>query len=375
MKAAVLKIYHIIIFSGRSGYFICSRQSLLTFHLPFLKSVCGILISGFYGQSHGNIYLKGGRNMLEFFKNQEFDLQRIDEITPNCWINAVQPTAEEIEKIKALGIPQDFLTYPLDADERPRIEEEDNGTIMILIRIPTSHPQDDPDIPYGTMPLGIILAEKYIVTVCSRPTTILDAFTSGKISKLSTTKRYRFTLRLLMSVTTRFLDALRDINKLTDKLEDMLSSTMKNDVLIKLFKCQKSYVYFSQALKQNELVLVKMSRLAGFKKFEEDEDLLQDVITENTQAIDMTSISSDILSGMMDAFASVISNNLNVVMKLLASVTIILEIPNIITGFLGMNVPFPEFITKNPIISFIVFAALLAISLVAIWIFDKKDWF
>ncbi len=246
---------------------------------------------------------------------------------------------------------------------------------MILIRIPTSHPQDDPDIPYGTMPLGIILAEKYIVTVCSRPTTILDAFTAGKISKLSTTKRYRFTLRLLMSVTTRFLDALRDINKLTDKLEDMLSSTMKNDVLIKLFKCQKSYVYFSQALKQNELVLVKMSRLAGFKKFEEDEDLLQDVITENTQAIDMTSISSDILSGMMDAFASVISNNLNVVMKLLASVTIILEIPNIITGFLGMNVPFPEFITKNPIISFIVFAALLAISLVAIWIFDKKDWF
>ena len=313
--------------------------------------------------------------MLEFYKNQEFELQRIDEIAPNCWINAVMPTAEEIEKITKLGIPQDFLTYPLDADERPRIEEEDNGTILILIRIPTSHPQDDPDIPYGTVPLGIVLADKYIVTVCGTPTSILDNFSSGKVSKLSTTKRYRFTLRLLMAVTTRFLDALRDINKLTDKLEDMLSSTMKNDVLIKLFKCQKSYVYFSQALKQNELVLVKMSRLAGFKKYEEDEDLLQDVITENTQAIDMTSISSDILSGMMDAFASVISNNLNVVMKLLASVTIIMEIPNIITGFMGMNVQFPELFKNSAAIPLVILAMMVIATFVAIWIFDKKDWF
>ena len=320
-------------------------------------------------------FTRRGLRMLEIFKNQEFELQRLDEIVPNCWINAVKPTAEEIEKITELGIPQDFVTYPLDADERPRIEEEDNGTIMILIRIPTSHPQDDPDIPYGTMPLGIILADKYIVTVCSQPTSILDLFSSGKVSKLSTTKRFRFTLRLLMAVTTRFLDALRDINKLTDKLEDMLSSTMKNDVLIKLFKCQKSYVYFSQALKQNELVLVKLSRQTGFKKFEEDEDLLQDVITENTQAIDMTSISSDILSGMMDAFASVISNNLNVVMKLLASVTIILEIPNIITGFLGMNVKFPGVISANTAVPGIVLAVLIVIMVAAVWIFDKKDWF
>ena len=313
--------------------------------------------------------------MLEFYKNQELDLQPIDEIVPNCWINAVNPTQNEIEKIAALGIPQDFVTYPLDMDERPRIEEEDDGTILIVVRIPTSHPQDDPDIPYGTMPMGIILADKYIVTVCSQPTSILDAFSTGKVSKLSTTKRYRFTLRLLMAVTNRFLDALRDINKLTDKLEDMLSSTMKNDVLIKLLKCQKSYVYFSQGLKQNELVLVKMSRLAGFKKFEEDEDLLQDVITENTQAIDMTSISSDILSGMMDAFASVISNNLNVVMKLLASVTIILELPNIITGFMGMNVRFTDEVVSSPAVPFIVLGVMLVVTFVAIYIFNKKDWF
>lgn len=312
--------------------------------------------------------------MLEYFKNQEFDLQRIDEIVPNCWINAINPTPEEVKKIADLGIPQDFVSYPLDADERPRIEEEDDGTILLVVRIPTSQAQD-PEIPYGTMPMGIILADKYIVTVCSNPTSILDSFASGKIAKLSTTKRYRFTLRLLMAVTTRFLDALRDINKLTDELEDMLSSTMKNDVLIRLFKCQKSYVYFSQALKQNELVLVKMSRLNVFKRFEEDEDLLQDVITENTQAIDMTSISSDILSGMMDAFASVISNNLNVVMKLLASVTIILEIPNIITGFMGMNVLFPGTIAKSEVVPFLILGLMLGASAVAIYIFNKKDWF
>lgn len=313
--------------------------------------------------------------MLVCYKNQEFDLQRIDDIVPNCWINAINPTPEETAKIAALGIPQDFVTYPLDNDERPRIEEEDDGTILIVVRIPTSHSQDDPDIPYGTMPLGIILADKYIITVCSQPTSILDSFSGGKITKLSTTKRYRFTLRLLMAVTTRFLDALRDINKLTDKLEDQLSSTMKNDILIKLFKCQKSYVYFSQALKQNELVLVKMSRLAGFKKFEEDEDLLQDVITENTQAIDMTSISSDILSGMMDAFASVISNNLNVVMKLLASVTIILEIPNIITGFLGMNLKFAGPVMESSAFPFIIMIFLAVLVAAAIYIFYKKDWF
>ena len=278
--------------------------------------------------------------MLEFYKNQEFDLQKIDEILPNCWIKAVDPTPEEIQKIAELGIPQDFVSYPLDADERPRIEEEDDGTILIVVRIPTSHAQD-PEIPYGTMPLGIILADKYIVTVCSQPTSILDAFAAGKVAKLSTTKRYRFTLRLLMSVTNRFLDALRDINKLTDELEDKLSSTMKNDVLIRLFKCQKSYVYFSQALKQNELVLVKMSRLNGLKRFEEDEDLLQDVITENTQAIDMTSISSDILSGMMDAFASVISNNLNVVMKTLTVLTLLVDTPAMIGSIWGMNTGVP----------------------------------
>lgn len=312
--------------------------------------------------------------MLKYYKNQEFDLLQLDDIAPNCWINAITPTPSEIEKIVALGIPQDFVTYPLDMDERPRIEEEDDGTVLIVVRVPVNNGTTS-DIPYGTIPMGIILAEKYIVTVCGQENPILDHFSSGKVAKLSTTKRYRFTLRLLMSATTKFLDDVRSINKNTDHLEDELFDSMRNTELAMLFKYQKSFVYFTQALKQNELVLIRLSRLNGFKKFDEDEDLLQDVITENTQAIDMTNISSSILVSMMDAFASVISNNLNVVMKLLASVTIIMSIPNIITGFFGMNIDFPAVIDAHPLTWVLLLGLVIVLTLAAVWIFNKKDWF
>lgn len=312
--------------------------------------------------------------MLSFYKNQEFDLVKLDEIVPNCWINAIAPTSEEIAAITALGIPQDFISYSLDKDERSRIEEEDDGTILIVVRIPVYNGADS-DIPYSTVPLGIILAEKYIVTVCSQENDILTKFESGTVPKLSTTKRYRFTLRLLMAATTKYLDYVRAINAITDELEDQLIDSMVNTQLIRLFRCQKSYMFFTQALKQNELTLVRLSRLSGFKKYEEDEDLLQDVITENTQAIEMTNISGDILLSMSDAHASIIANNQNVVMKFLASVTIIMELPNVVTGFLGMNISWPDALTSNPLIGLSVLAGLIALTIFMIWFFNKKNWF
>lgn len=312
--------------------------------------------------------------MISIYKNQEFALEKISDYTPNSWINMVDPTPEEIEEVAALGIPKDFITYPLDLDERPRIEEEDNGTVMIVVRSPIYN-GDDSDVPYGTIPIGIILAEKYIITVCRQKNNALNIFESGKASKLSTTKRYRFSLRILMSVTTIFLDDVRAINKEVDLLEDKLFDSMRNNELVILFKYQKSFVYFTQALKQNELTLVRLTRLKGFQRFDEDEDLLQDVITENTQAVDMTNISSSILASMMESFASIISNNLNVVMKFLASVTIVMEIPNIITGFLGMNVNFPDIIAENPHIGFGVMLLMVMIMIICIMIFNKKNWF
>jgi magnesium transporter len=171
------------------------------------------------------------------------------------------------------------------------------------------------------------------------------------------------------------LDDVRTINKVVDVLEDRLYASMKNTELLTLLKYQKSYVYFAQALKQNELTLVRLSRLNSFKRFEEDEDLLEDVITENTQAIDMTNISSSILSSLMDAFASVISNNLNVVMKVLASVTIIMNIPVIISGFFGMNVNFPPYISEHPMAVPFILLITIILTILSIWIFQKKHWF
>jgi magnesium transporter len=312
--------------------------------------------------------------MLSYYKNNEFILERLDEATPNCWIDAVNPTPEEKEFICSLDIPRDFLTYSLDIDERSRIDEEDNGTTLIVVRVPYYQGEKE-DIPYVTVPLGIILAEKYIVTVCSQPTDIIRTFSGGKITKLSTTKRNRFALRLLMMTTVKFLDDVRSINKVVDVLEDKLYESMRNTELLNLLKYQKSYVYFAQALKQNELTLVRLSRLTSFKKFEEDEDLLEDVITENTQAIDMTNISSSILASLMETFASVISNNLNVVMKILASVTIIMTIPNIITGFFGMNVNFPGMISTHPVTVMIILITTVTLTGISIALFQKRNWF
>jgi magnesium transporter len=312
--------------------------------------------------------------MLRYYKNNEFVLEKLDEAVPNCWIDAINPTAEEKQFLINLGIPLDFITYSLDVDERSRIDEEDNGVTLIVVRIPY-HMGEDEDIPYITIPLGIILTEKYIVTLCSKSTEIIELFASGKAAKLSTTKRNRFALRILMRATTNYLDDLRAINKTVDGLEDKLYASMRNNELLALLKYQKSYVYFSQALKQNELTLYRLSKLSQFQKYEEDEDLIDDVIVENTQAIDMTNISSSILSSLMDAFASVISNNLNVVMKFLASVTIIMSIPNIITGFFGMNVNFPELIAHHPMTALAIILLMAAVILVAIFIFQKRKWF
>jgi magnesium transporter len=312
--------------------------------------------------------------MLSYYKNNEFILEKLGEAVPNCWIDAINPTPEEKELLCNLGIPRDFLTYSLDIDERSRIDEEDDGTTLIVVRVPYYQGEKE-DIAYVTIPLGIIIADKYIVTVCSKPTDIIQQFSSGKVAKLSTTKRNRFALRLLMTTTTKFLDDVRTINKVVDVLEDRLYASMKNTELLTLLKYQKSYVYFAQALKQNELTLVRLSRLNSFKRFEEDEDLLEDVITENTQAIDMTNISSSILSSLMDAFASVISNNLNVVMKVLASVTIIMNIPVIISGFFGMNVNFPPYISEHPMAVPFILLITIILTILSIWIFQKKHWF
>lgn len=310
--------------------------------------------------------------MITIYKNTEFGLEEIPEIVNGCWLNAIDPSSDEIEFLVSQGIVQDFITYPLDLDERPRTEREDDGKQLILIRIPY-YDGVKADIPYITIPLGIILTDRFMVTVCRRKNDILQEFASGRVRGFSTSKRNRFVLRLLLANASRYLFYLREINKITDVLEDTLTASMRNKEVFELLKYQKSLVYFTTALKSNELMLERLQRSQLFKQYPDDEDLLEDVITENQQAIEMVNISGSILSSMMDAFASIISNNMNIVMKFLTSMTIVMSIPTIVTSYFGMNVPIPLADQNWAYLGII--GLFLVISIIVIVIFLRRDWF
>ena len=299
-------------------------------------------------------------------------MESIEEIVSGCWINLIDPTPGEIEKVTALGIPQDFITYPLDVDERSRTEREDDGKILIVIKVPV-YLGPKVDVPYTTIPMGFVLTDKVLLTVCRHPHGILEEFSSGRVRGLSTAKRNRFILKVLLYTANKYLAYLRDINRTVDALEDKAQVSMKNKEVYELLKFQKSMVYFTTALKSNELVFERLYRSQLFKMYPDDEDLLEDVITENQQAIEMVNISNNILSSMMDAFASIISNNLNVVMKFLASVTIIMSIPTIVTSFFGMNVNLPF---ENLQLAWIIVIGIsIGVGALVTWIFMRRDWF
>jgi magnesium transporter len=309
--------------------------------------------------------------MIAIYKNTENQLVTLTEPIAGCWIHATDPTHEEIAWLEKLGIPTDYITYPLDLDERARTERE-NGELLVVIRIPVFNGQVA-DVPYTSIPLGIILTDQYLLTICKRQNEIIQEFASGRMRELKTGKRQRFLLRLLLSAATRYLAFLREINRAVETLEDQLQLSTRNKEVLELLKYQKSLTYFTTALKSNELMMERLQRSQMFKTYPEDEDLLEDVITENQQAIEMTNISSNILSSMMDAFASIISNNLNSVMKFLASITIILSLPTMIASFLGMNVMLP-IDNQHPVSFYLIILLALVTSLGAAYLFAKRDW-
>jgi magnesium transporter len=311
--------------------------------------------------------------MISIYKGKEgLGIAEVQNYTEGCWVNVIDPTLEEISDLTKLDIPLDFITSPLDLDERPRSEKDDEGTQLILIKIPYFQ-GDELDVPYTSIPLGIILTEKLVVTVCKKNNIILDELLRTKLKGFSTGKKIRFVLRVLLLSATKFLSYLREINNSVERVEDNLTASMRNKEVLELLKYQKSLVYFETALKSNELMMERLQKTPIFRRFPEDEDLLEDVLTENQQAIEMVAIAENILSSMMDAFASIISNNLNVVMKFLASVTIVLSIPTIITSFFGMNVTLP--MSGQPWSYLGVIAIFVALCLLVILIFIRKDWF
>ena len=303
-----------------------------------------------------------------FFREQS-------KLEKGCWINLINPTVQEINTLcTAVGVREEFIKYPLDQEERARIDVEDDQT-LIIIDLPTVENKDGQIEGFTTIPIGmIVVRDDYFITVCTSETPIIKEFIDCRVKGFFTFKKTRFILQILYKTAVYYLNYLKFINRETDKAENRLQKSMRNQELIRLLELEKSLVYFTTSLKSNEIVMEKLMRAKFIKMYEEDEDILEDAIVENRQAIEMGTIYRDILSGTMDAYASVISNNLNIVMKFLASVTIVLSIPTIVASLWGMNVGGLPF-ANNPFGFVIVMIIAFLTSLVAWILLKKKDMF
>ena len=273
------------------------------------------------------------------------------------------------------GVELDALRAALDEEEKARIEIEDNYH-LILVDSPEIETELVDEVErkrYTTMPLAIITAKDIVVTVTLRETPILQYFKTGRIRDFFTYKKTRFIMQVFYKVATVFLQYLRVINRESDRLEDKLKESQRNLEIMEMHELEKALVYFTTAIRSNETVFEKLLRTEKVKRYPEDEDLLEDVIIENRQALEMANIYSGILNSTMDTFSSILSNNLNNVMKALATLTIVLSIPTMIASFYGMNVPLPG--QNQPYgFLFVLGGALLIASVIAI-IFRKKDLF
>ncbi|MCD7951643.1 MAG: magnesium transporter CorA family protein [Synergistaceae bacterium] len=318
--------------------------------------------------------------MLKITKTTESQLIELtpDRIEVGAWINLVRPSADELNAVEAITeAPQDFIRSALDPEESSRIEIEDNH-ILVLINVPINH--DSHVYEYDTIPLGIIITPDYIVTICQEYNDVIQNFSETRFRYFSTFKRTRLLFQILYRSAMLFLKDLRQMTRRSDQIEQDLRKSMKNEELFQLLDLQKGLTYYSMSLRSNKVVVERLLRLCSnpqvshiIKFREEDEELLDDVRVEYDQAIEMAQIQTAVLAGMMDAFASVISNNLNIVMKFLASITIVMAIPTMVASFFGMNVPVPW--EGDPMGFAIVSTVALGLTIVAIWALWKKRLF
>lgn len=296
---------------------------------------------------------------------------KVNDFERGTWINMVNPNEGEIEEIcEKLKIDSEFIKYPLDYEEKARIDKEDDVTLFI-IDVPIIEEKEEKKL-YTTMPLGmIVVRDDFFITVSLQETSIIKDFEKGKIKNFYTYKKTRFILQILYNNSSQFLSVLKQINKQSEATVFLLQKSMRNRELIQLLDLENSLVYIATSLRSNEIVMEKCLNGRIIKLYDEDEDILDDAIVENKQAIEMSKIYSDILNGTMDAYASIISNNLNGVMKFLTSITIILSIPTMVASFWGMNVEVPMQNNKLGFLIIMIFSVLSAI-IAMIWL-KKKD--
>lgn len=310
--------------------------------------------------------------MIQVFKTVEERLEQMEAFEKGTWVNLVNPSEKELNFVQEqFDMDPSHLRAALDEEERARIEI-DNGCTLILVDVPIVEPYEK-SLYYTTIPLAIILVEDTIITVCTKAVPIINDFINNRVKAFYTFKKTRFILQILYKNASYFLQYLKQIDRRSGNIERELHKSMKNKELIQLLELEKSLVFFSTSLKANEIVLERMLRMDTIKKYPEDEDLLEDVIIENKQAIEMANIYSNILTGIMGAFASVISNNLNIVMKFLASITIVMAIPTMVASFFGMNVPVP--LTNNPFAFPIIMLITIILSVLSALLMFKKKLF
>ena len=314
--------------------------------------------------------------MIQIYKSlseNDGTLKKITSLEPGCWVNIIAPSQEELLLISnKTGVPLEFLRAPLDDEETSRIEIE-GDFILIIVDIPFTEMEDN-SLTYDTYPLAIIHTKNELITVCLKNSKVLTDFSSNKVRNFYSFKKSRFILQILNRVSTYYLLYLRQIDKKSIMIEKRLHKSMKNRELVQLHSLSKSLVYFSTSLKSNEITLEKMLKLDVIQRYEEDKDVLEDVIIENKQAIEMTDIYSNILGSTMDFFASVISNNLNIVMKVLASVTILMSTLTVISGIYGMNFDYLPLLHHPYGFHIIMTLSVILCGLIALILY-KKDMF
>ena len=278
-------------------------------------------------------------------------IRKTDKICDDCWINLFAPTDEEIEMlVEKYDVPEEFLRNPLDDEERPRIDTDaDSDSLLMIVDIPHVQDDDHPDL-LETVPLGIIIKKRQIITVSLRDVPMLKAFTENQVKDLKVGYRNRFAIQIMNAAAGEYLRLLRQVDKSIESSEKELAKITTNKELYRLLDLSKTLVYFSTSLKSDEAVLEKLNHgPTTIRQYEEDEELLDDVIIEFKQAEQMADIYMSVVSHTLDAYASIINNNMNDIMKIMAAATIALSVPTIISSFFGQNCPMPwdaEFATK-----------------------------
>jgi Mg2+ and Co2+ transporters len=313
--------------------------------------------------------------VISIFRTDDRIIHEEKELSSGAWVNMINPTVTEGEEIaKELGIDLHDLLAALDEEESSRVELED-GYTLILVDIPATEIRHEKEA-YNTIPLGIILTQDVIITVCTEETPVLQAFVNGRVKEFSTKKKLRFVYQILFRISTQYQYCLRIIDKKRTEIEERIDYNTENVDLIDLHALESTLVYFATSLRANGAVLDRLTRYKRLEQYPEDKDLLGDVIVENRQAIEMTSIYRDIINGTRELMSSVLDNRLNNVMKALTSVTLVMGIPTLISGLYGMNVNTQWMPLSNAPYGFGIICAMVAIiCIVMLFILKKKKLF